>query len=163
MRTFLLMLGILLFPVQLVAGGLSSGGQCYGPKSYTPALSGFTTPGTPTYSLQSGTYVRCGREIFAHFAIVTTALTGTVGTLILSLPVTASNGSFPFSGDCYLSQYEGWTAPAGFTYIGIAVLGGAALASFDRSGSAQATALSDVSEWAAATTLRGTCVYTAGN
>lgn len=73
-----------------------------GPTSYTPTYLGATTPGTTTYSLQAGFYIRIGNLVICWGAVVWTAATGT-GTALISLPFTSTattNANFSGSVRC---------------------------------------------------------------
>lgn len=59
----------------------------YASGTYTPTYLGATTPGTTTYTTQSGTYLRIGRLVLVWGQVVWTAATGT-GNAQISLPFT---------------------------------------------------------------------------
>ena len=60
--------------------------------TYTPTYTGGTTPGTTTYSVQQGAWVRFGPCVLVTGTVVWTAATGT-GDARISLPFTAGNVS----------------------------------------------------------------------
>lgn len=64
--------------------------QFYEEGTWTPTYVGLTTPGTTTYSIQLGRYVRIGTRCHFSCRVVWTAATGT-GTACISLPFTAKN------------------------------------------------------------------------
>lgn len=60
--------------------------------AYTPTYLGSSTPGTTTYSTQSGWYTRIGPIVFVTGTLVWTNATGT-GNVRILLPFTSSNTS----------------------------------------------------------------------
>lgn len=63
--------------------------------SWTPTLFGSSTAGTPTYSVQSGSYVQIGKLIVAQFQITLSAIGGMTGNVRLGgLPVSAAAVSY---------------------------------------------------------------------
>ena len=83
--------------------------------SWTPTISGATTPGTPTYAVQVGRATRVGN--FLHFSgrITVTAAGGATGNVRISLPVTHENISGLFSTGAV--ELTGITPTAGKTYF----------------------------------------------
>lgn len=59
--------------------------------SWTPTVSGTTTAGTGTYTLQFGRYTKIGAMVFINANISWTAHTGTGNLLLSSLPFTVRN------------------------------------------------------------------------
>lgn len=61
--------------------------------SWTPTLMGATTPGTSTYTTQTGMYSRIGNMVFASGVIVVTAATGTGTLQIGNFPIISSSAA----------------------------------------------------------------------
>jgi len=59
--------------------------------SWTPTMSGSTTAGTGTYTLQFGRYTKIGAMVFINCNISWTAHTGTGNLLLSNLPFTVRN------------------------------------------------------------------------
>jgi hypothetical protein len=75
--------------------------------AYTPVLSGSTTPGAPTYSLQDGWYVRRGPLVKFWGRITWTALGGAAGNAQISIPIvagTAGSGTYRFSNNLWTNN-----------------------------------------------------------
>lgn len=53
--------------------------------TFTPTLEGLTTPGTPTYSINSGSFVRDGRQIMFQARCQLTAKGGMVGAIKMDI------------------------------------------------------------------------------
>lgn len=71
-----------------------AGNEIDGTFAWTPTLSGSSTPGSPTYSAQLGSYTRNGAMVTAHFTLTGTSLGGAAGGLaIAGLPLTVA-GSY---------------------------------------------------------------------
>lgn len=69
--------------------------QNYTEGSWTPTLSGASTAGTTTYSVQDGRYIRIGNSVTVSFSVNITAATGTGQIVIGGLPFTVRNvGSY---------------------------------------------------------------------
>jgi hypothetical protein len=80
--------------------GASGQTTLYEEGTYTPTYTGGTTPGTTTYTLQDGVWVRVGNVIHVTGAVVWSAATGT-GNARISLPFTPAHrgaGSLFVSG-----------------------------------------------------------------
>jgi hypothetical protein len=67
--------------------------------TWTPTLTGITTPGSNTYTTQIGEYVTDGVRCTASFRIVVNAIAGgPAGAVCVSLPLLANAGSPPYVG-----------------------------------------------------------------
>lgn len=77
---------------QQIARLLARTSILYDKNTYTPTYLGGTTPGTTTYSVQAGFWVRIGKVVFFTATVVWTAATGT-GDARISLPFTAENNT----------------------------------------------------------------------
>lgn len=87
----------------------------YNGESYTPALSGSGTAGTPTYTVQVGSYSIVGNQCYFSGKITITAKTAIAGDLQISLPQTAAN----YTNRFYIvpMRMTGITASGGNTYF----------------------------------------------
>ena len=61
--------------------------------TFTPVITGGTSAGAGTYSLQQGTYTKIGNRVFIQISITWTAHTGTGDMLITGLPFTCGGGT----------------------------------------------------------------------
>jgi hypothetical protein len=77
--------------------------------TFTPTIIGVTTPGTGTYSVQTGRYTRIGRIVQIQLRLVWSAHTGTGLMRISALPFTVVNGSGLAAASLHLSNI---TSPA---------------------------------------------------
>lgn len=75
--------------------------EIYEEGTYVPTYLGATTPGTTTYSIQVGRYLRLGSLVYFRGRVDWTAATGT-GTAQVSLPFTTVNDT---SGHGAISLY----------------------------------------------------------
>jgi hypothetical protein len=89
--------------------------------SWTPTIAGVSTPGTPTYVTQVGTYNRVGDLVKVTGSILISNIGGMVGRLrIGGLPVTI-NGSVNSDGP-QVTYYQGMAA-ASYTFFGLFIGG----------------------------------------
>jgi hypothetical protein len=96
---------------QAACADLSNGGtacsQVYTAGSWTPTITTTGTAGTPTYSIQVGSYEQIGRHVTARFTVSLSAWTGSpTGNVQISLvglptPTTAANDY----GSCFTGNY----------------------------------------------------------
>jgi hypothetical protein len=86
--------------------------------TYSPVLSGGTTAGTTTYTVQAGSYTQIGKRVFVDVDIQYTAMTGT-GAMHISLPTTPV--SITNIGWCGSSYFSNVTLP---TYVVIVLAAG---------------------------------------
>ena len=75
----------------LGGGGTQANLNWYEEGTWTPVMTGNATPGTGTYTTQSGYFTRIGRTVFVQCTIAWTAHTGT-GSMYISLPYTVAAG-----------------------------------------------------------------------
>lgn len=127
--------------------------------TWTPTLIGSTTPGTQTYSKQTGYYQKTGKLVTAHFNIITTALDGAIGgnAQIGGLPV-ASGAEVDFDSVVFGDE-KGITLEATYTSLMANIAGGNSVADILEFKTGAASKALPVAQLAAATTLRGTLIY----
>jgi hypothetical protein len=65
--------------------------------TFTPVIQGDTTPGTGTYSVQSGSYTKIGNRVIFDIALSWSAHTGTGNMDVFGLPFTSNSTSEPKS------------------------------------------------------------------
>jgi len=94
--------------------------QTYVATTWTPAISTDATPGTPTHSVQVGSYERIGRQVTLRFTVTLSNWTGspTGNVIITGLPLPAANVTND-SGSCFMSSY----AVAGMTALNYGITG----------------------------------------
>lgn len=85
--------GGLQFPATQVPSADANALDDYEEGTFTPVITGGTSGGTGTYSLQQGTYTKIGNRVFIQIAITWTAHTGTGDMLITGLPFTCAGGT----------------------------------------------------------------------
>jgi hypothetical protein len=149
----------------LLAG--SAKAQSYLPNSagtWTPTITGTSTPGTPTYLRQVGTYEQLGRLVILRFYVSTSAFSplptgqAQIGGLPLALPPTTT----PFDdGGCHLMQMSGVTLTANYTVLTGLIAGSTSttVIALYQNGSAQATTTLAGGGLGAAVVLAGICNY----
>jgi hypothetical protein len=133
--------------------------------TWTPVLRGSGTAGSVTYTTNVGSYEQIGQQFTARFTLVTSALTSATGNWeITGLPgITSSIANN--NGVCSIGTYSGVTFDSGYTqftaYVG--ATGSSGIINLVETGSTEnGKALSITSSnFAAATTLIGSCTYTA--
>ncbi len=122
-------------PAQITGGPFPVSG------SWTPIIAVDGTPGTPTFSVQVGTYEKVGRQVTVRFNVATTAWTGSpTGNLsITGLPFPAASVSNDV-GVCLITQYNAIALTANYTQIGGQVGSGSSSIPIVQSGSGQTAA-----------------------
>lgn len=78
--------------------------------SFTPVVTGSTTAGAGTYTLQTGNYVKVGKLVSFSLALVWTAHTGTGNLTITGLPFSAASNAPPCSVTASDLTYSGQVA-----------------------------------------------------
>lgn len=129
-------------------------------RSWTPTLIG-STGGTAAMSTQVGNYAVNNGVVTMWGRVVTTSLAGLTGNLrVGGLPVTPINAADDF-GVCSFGTITGWTAPAGFSFLGGMMNGnnGAFVLIRRMATNGAAGAETAVGEWAAASTVTFSCSY----
>lgn len=95
--------------------------------SFTPTISGGTSTGTGTYTIQVGRYSKIGKIVYVYAYVEWSAHTGTGDLLLTALPfVFRSTSNYFPSGDCYVYNM---TLPAGT--VGVAAQGIATVGTCD--------------------------------
>ncbi len=87
--------------------------------TWTPTLTGVTTAGTTTYSIQTGFYTRIGNMCFIEGVIVLSAATGTGNARIGNLPFTIKNQTNGDPVGNLIMSSTGWAWPASTTTIAL--------------------------------------------
>lgn len=94
-------------PAALAIAANGAGGfPTYTAGSWTPTLTTTGTVGTPTYTIQVGTYEQIGRQVTVRFSLTITAWAGspTGNVSIASLPLTSANITND-NGTCTMGSY----------------------------------------------------------
>jgi hypothetical protein len=127
--------------------------------AWVPSLQGSTLGGTPTYTVQSGTWEKVGRMVTARFSVATSALGGPTGSMQISgLPFTSVNSAND-NGGCTIHLMSGVTLDAGYVTLTGIVAPNTSLVELQELGSAHAGQPAGVGLFAAATTLEGVVHY----
>ena len=120
---------------------------------------GLSTAGTPTYTLQEGSYEQTGRIVTARFNLIVSALTAIAGGLkITGLPIpnTASANDL---GICVIASMSGIALDTGYTLLAGLVAAGASSIVLTESGSGVAAQGIGIAQFTAPVTLIGLCQY----
>ena len=126
--------------------------------TWTPRLFG-TSGGSATYSKQVGSYEMNGYEVTARFHIVTSAMSGMAGTMMIDgFPITSTMHTDE-DGTCVLATMTGVTLTGGHTALTGLVTAGQGGATLIKTGSAVAYANAAPTNFAGAVELRGYCTY----
>ena len=142
------------------AGTLKDCGITFAVGSFTPTFLGSSGAGTPTYTLQAGSYEQIGRSIVARFNVAVSNLGGATGNLQISLgalPVAANTASD--NGACYFYEQVGATNDAGFTTFMGFISPAANVVQIVENGSGVASQVVAVGKFAATTQISGICSY----
>lgn len=112
--------------------------------TWTPVLQGSGIAGTFTYDATNtgGEYTRLGNRVLFQGRVRITAITvnPTLNLTITGLPITAGSPSFGRAGDGAFGSWQGFTLPAGYTQVGLLIVGGTTACTIQRMGSAVAQA-----------------------
>lgn len=90
--------------------------------TWDPVVSGATTPGTPTYTYQDGSYVKVGAMVSFRLHVKLSNLGGCVGIIRISLPLANVSG-FDKYGACAIGYITGTSPSAGYTYHAVTIPG----------------------------------------
>lgn len=90
-----------------IATNGAGGFPTYTAGSFTPTITTSGTVGTPSYTVQVGSYEQIGRQVTVRFSILLSGWTGspTGNVLIAGLPVTSTNATNDY-GSCYIGNYN---------------------------------------------------------
>jgi hypothetical protein len=132
----------------------------YDEGSWTPVIAGDGTAGTQTYSVQSGKFVRIGKQVWCEFSLTMTAKDGTTaGNIYIGgLPFTVSSAT-NYRGSGYFGAWVNLTMAAGYTQLGLRAGTSSTIAYITQSGSASAENYTVAANIAATTELRGTIEF----
>ena len=83
------------FPAAISASSDANTLDDYEEGTWTPVISGTSTAGTGTYTVQNGAYVKIGKMVQYQVYVILTAHTGTGDIAIGGLPFTASASYYP--------------------------------------------------------------------
>lgn len=84
--------------------------------TWTPNWVGRTTPGTQTYSTNTGKYIRSGNLVFVRVEIVLTSNTGGAGDAVIAMPLTVASGELQGLAMSYMGNI---TMSLGFDFLTI--------------------------------------------
>lgn len=134
---------------------------CNGSGCPTTAFLPTLGDGTPTYVSQIGFAQRAGALVHVQFTVSVSNLGGPSGNMSVgNFPWFAKTGLTGYSAGCVISSVSGWTAPANYDWLTGSITtdeNQVILRKNSKSGQASAGAL--VGEFAAATTITGSCDY----
>lgn len=82
--------GAVSFPATQVPSAGANDLDDYEEGTFTPTILGTTAAGVGTYSVQTGTYIKVGKEVFVDLTVVWSAHTGTGNILVGGLPFTSA-------------------------------------------------------------------------
>jgi hypothetical protein len=85
---------------------------------WSPGLVGRTTPGTQTYSTNTGTYRKRGKLVFVRAEIVLTANSGGSGDALITLPFTAVSGTMQALTIAYVGDI---TISSGYDFLSLGI------------------------------------------
>jgi len=140
------------------AGGTMLAGP-YAFGSWTPTLYGAGTAGSPTYTIQSGSYERIGRLVVCRFTVAVSALGGMAGNVqIGGLPVAAAAASNDSGGGPVIALL-GATFDSGYSFAALQVNPGNNYAGLVEHGSNKTTQGIAAANLAAASEVAGVLIY----
>lgn len=145
-------------PTTLAGYGITNAAT-YAQGTWTPAITALTTPGTPSYSVQVGSYEVIGRFVHVQFTVILTGWTGTPAGIveILGLPFAAANTTNDF-GVCSIGNFAVTGLTAGASMItGIVPPGGSAIEFLQTTNAGSLTITP--AQTGATPTLNGFCNY----
>lgn len=97
-------------------GGGSATLGVYDELTWTPVISGSGTAGTPTYTVQNGTYQKIGKWVHYRLYVSTSNLGGATGNFQISLP-TAASASGNTHSVTPVGRFDGATFDAGYSTL----------------------------------------------
>lgn len=126
---------------------------------WTPTIFGGTTPGTPTYSVQSGSYEKIGRQVTVRFYLSPANLGGAAGLANIGGLPFPNGGAANDLGICSFAVYASVTMSAGYTQLAAMVPNGASYATMYMSGSGQGPGTVQMTNLANGSIFVGMCNY----
>lgn len=127
---------------------------------WTPTVYGETTAGSPTYSVQTGRWVRNGSEMTVRFAVQWSSLGGAAGNIrIGNLPIWSKPNGVTDIGYCTIAIRGGWTGGGGYTEMFGFVQQNENSIRLYKNGSGLPSATTAAGEFASSGYLHGTCSY----
>lgn len=139
-------------------GVANMGDYAAGP--WQPTLVGQTTPGTPTYTVQAGSFEKIGRQVTARFYVSIGNLGGMAGTVSIGNLPYPNNGTVNDFGTCSINLYTGITMTAGYTTVsGLLGLSASTATLYGIGPGMALTTLQATTNVAANAILVGTCNY----
>ena len=143
-------------------GATAGGSMLAGPYAFgawTPTLSGAGTAGSPTYTIQSGSYERIGRLIVCRFSVAVSALGGMAGGVqVGGLPFAAASVSNDAGGGP-ITALAGVTLDSGYSYASLQVEPGNNYAGLVEHGSNKTTQAIAAANLAASSEIAGVVIY----
>lgn len=88
-----------------------------GSGTFTPVVEGSTAAGAGTYTTQSGTWRRVGRQVHVHITVTWTAHTGTGNILLSGIPAALTPGSFTPRRVGQAVALVAYTGPTLYAYL----------------------------------------------
>jgi len=131
--------------------------------TWTPTIIGSTTPGTQTYTVQTGAYIKIGKLVYINLLVAISAKdAGIAGDITIGgLPAVAE--ASPSLGALSVLAYTGITMSANYTQIGAGVSGGGSTIIIRQNGSAQTSSTIAVAGLAATSSFSIAGVYAAAS
>lgn len=127
--------------------------------AWTPILEGSTAAGTVTYTTQSGWFENNGYSVVARFHIVTSAISGATGSMLIDgIPFTNSSTTGDVAS-CSISRQTGVTLDTGYTILSAIIAANGAKIQLVSNGSGKTFATTPVTDFASAIELVGECTY----
>ncbi len=126
---------------------------------WTPKLVGISTAGTPTYTLQEGSYEWIGRVVNCRFNLVVSALTGIAGNVEISGLPYPNTAALNDSGICFIAAMAGIALDTGFATLAGLIAPAASSIVLTESGSGLAAQGIAIDAFTAPVTLVGWCQY----
>lgn len=131
----------------------------YAQGAWTPTLAGSTTAGTPTHTVQVGSYEKVGRMVVARFNVQITNKGGMAGNVwVTGLPYTVANVAND-GGRMAVTGMGGVTLDAGYAIVTAVASINTARLSLSETGSALTTIFLPVVNIADATFINGMGIY----
>ncbi|HUK60237.1 MAG TPA: hypothetical protein VLV50_13485 [Stellaceae bacterium] len=138
-------------------GTMLAGPYAFG--TWTPTLAGAGTAGSPTYTIQSGSYERIGRLVMCRFTVAVSATGGMAGSVeVVGLPFTSASTANDAGGGP-VTALVGITFDSGYTQAALQVNPGNGYATLVEHGSNKTTQAIAAANLAAASEIAGVLIY----